>query len=34
MEHQPEPDLIAKRRELTAERARRHRRKKAGLDDE
>lgn len=34
MEHQPEPDLIAKRRELTAERVRRHRRKKAGLESE
>lgn len=32
MEHQPEPDLIAKRRELTTERVRKHRRKKAGLD--
>ena len=32
MEHQPEPDLIAKRRELGAERQRKHRRKKAGLD--
>lgn len=31
MEHQPEPDLIAKRRELTADRVRKHRRKKAGL---
>lgn len=31
MEHQPEPDLIERRRELTAERVRRHRRKKAGL---
>jgi len=34
MEHQPEPDVIAKRRELTAERARRLRRKKAGMDGE
>ncbi|WP_210441507.1 hypothetical protein [Nocardioides xinjiangensis] len=34
MEHQPEPDLIAKRRELTAERVKKHRRKKAGLDQE
>lgn len=34
MEHQPEPDLIAKRRELTAERVRKHRRKKAGLESE
>ncbi|MBB3041146.1 hypothetical protein [Nocardioides soli] len=33
MEHQPEPDLVARRRELTAERVRKHRRKKAGLDD-
>lgn len=32
MEHQPEPDLIARRRELTAERVNKHRRKKAGLD--
>lgn len=32
MEHQPEPDLIAKRRSDTAERVRKHRRKKAGLD--
>ena len=31
MEHQPEPDLIERRRELTAERVRKHRRKKAGL---
>lgn len=34
MEHQPEPDLIAKRRELTADRVKRHRRKKAGLSPE
>lgn len=33
MEHQPEPDLIAKRRELTAQRVKKHRRKKAGLED-
>jgi hypothetical protein len=33
MEHQPEPDLLAKRRELTAERNRKYRRKKAGLTD-
>lgn len=32
MEHQPEPDLIARRRELDAGRQRRHRRRKAGLD--
>src|SRR5262245_25383776 len=32
MEHQPEPDLIAKRREATANRVRKHRRRKAGLD--
>lgn len=32
MEHQPEPDLIAKRREDTNERVKRHRRKKAGLE--
>jgi hypothetical protein len=32
MEHQPEPDLIAKRRSDTADRVRKHRRKKAGLD--
>ena len=32
MEHQPEPDLLAQRRGLTAERVRKHRRKKAGLD--
>lgn len=32
MEHQPEPDLIAKRRELTNERVKKHRRKKAGLE--
>ena len=31
MEHQPEPALIAKRRDLTAERVRRHRFKKAGM---
>jgi hypothetical protein len=34
MEHQPEPEIIAKRRELAAERNRKLRRKKAGLDDE
>jgi len=34
MEHQPEPDLIAKRRALTAERQRRHRRKQAGLPED
>ena len=34
MEHQPEPDLLAKRREMTADRVRRHRRRKAGLEDE
>lgn len=33
MEHQPEPDLIAKRRQNGAERARKHRRKLAGLGD-
>jgi hypothetical protein len=32
MEHQPEPDLIARRREQTAERQKRFRRKKAGLE--
>lgn len=32
MEHQPEPDLIAKRRASTAERVRKHRRKQAGVD--
>lgn len=32
MEHQPEPDLIAKRRADTYERVKKHRRKKAGLD--
>ena len=32
MEHQPEPDVIAARRDLDAERQRRARRKKAGLD--
>lgn len=31
MEHQPEPDVIAKRRADTADRVRKHRRKKAGL---
>lgn len=31
MEHQPEPELIAKRREMTNERVRKHRLKKAGL---
>lgn len=34
MEHQPEPDLIDRRRKLAAERVRRHRRKKAGLDQQ
>lgn len=34
MEHQPEPDVIDRRRKLTAERVRRHRRKKAGLSEE
>jgi hypothetical protein len=34
MEHQPEPDLIARRRKLTAERVRKHRRRKAGLPDD
>jgi hypothetical protein len=34
MEHQPEPDLIARRRKLTAERVRKHRRRKAGLADD
>jgi hypothetical protein len=33
MEHQPEPDLIARRRLLAAERVRKHRRRKAGLDE-
>jgi hypothetical protein len=33
MEHQPEPDLIAKRREKAADRMRRVRRRQAGLDD-
>jgi len=32
MEHQPEPDVIAARRTIDAERQRRARRKKAGLD--
>lgn len=32
MEHQPEPDLLAKRREAAAERQRRFKRKKAGLE--
>ena len=32
MEHQPEPELIARRREMTAERVRKHRLKKAGID--
>lgn len=31
MEHQPEPDVLAKRREITAERVRKHRRQRAGL---
>lgn len=34
IEHQPEPDVIARRRQATAERVRRHRRKRAGLDAE
>lgn len=34
MEHQPEPDLIAKRRADTAERVKKHRRRKAGLSEE
>ena len=33
MEHQPEPDLIAKRRDLAADRQRKKRRKAAGLED-
>lgn len=33
MEHQPEPQLIAKRREMTNERVRKHRLKKAGLTE-
>jgi len=33
MAYQPEPDLIAKRRQLTADRVRKHRRHKAGLDE-
>jgi hypothetical protein len=31
MEHQPEPDLIHKRRDATAERVRKYRRRQAGL---
>jgi hypothetical protein len=31
MQHQPEPDLIAKRREASQERVRKYRRKQAGL---
>ena len=31
MEHQPEPDLIIKRRDATAERVRKYRRRQAGL---
>jgi hypothetical protein len=31
MQHQPEPDLIRKRRDATAERVRRYRRRQAGL---
>jgi hypothetical protein len=34
MEDQPEPEIIAKRRDLAAERARKSRRKKAGLVDD
>lgn len=34
MEHQPEPDLIERRRALTAARVRKHRRKLAGLPEE
>lgn len=32
MEHQPEPDVLAKRRENNAERQRQYRRRAAGLD--
>jgi hypothetical protein len=32
MEHQPEPDLIARRRDAAAERKRRSRRKQAGME--
>lgn len=34
MEHQPEPEVIAKRRALEAERQRRHRLKRAGLTED
>ena len=34
MQHQPEPEVIARRRDQTADRVRRSRRKRAGLDDE
>ena len=34
MEHQPEPDLIEKKRKNNADRIRRWRRKRAGLDDD
>lgn len=34
MEHQPEPDLIEKRRENAAERQRRKRRRAAGMDEQ
>lgn len=34
MEHQPEPDVIDRRRSLTADRVRKHRRKRAGLEAE
>ena len=34
MEHQPEPEVLAARRKKTAERLRRHRRERAGLDGE
>lgn len=33
MEHQPEPEVIAKRRAMSADRVRRHRLKRAGLGD-
>lgn len=32
VEHQPEPDVIVRRREMDAERQRKQRRRKAGLD--
>lgn len=34
MQHQPEPDLIMRRQQATAERVRKFRRRQAGLDDE